>query len=897
MKPSPTESTPSWHTLPVETVCSRLKATPAGLTNAEAARRLAEHGPNELQAAHRISPWTLLFEQFKNVLIVILLVATAISAFLGHGVEAIAIAVIVLFAVLLGFVQEYRAERAIEALRQMAAPTATVLRDSEEVEVPARELVPGDVVLLRAGDKIPADVRLIEAVNLQIEEAALTGESVPVEKHAASLGNPALALGDRKNMAYAGTAATYGRGRATVVATGMNTEFGKIAQMLQTIETGKTPLQENLDKVGQALARAAFVVVAVIVAVGLFRGQPFIEMLIFGIALAVAVVPEALPAVVTISLALGVQRMVKRNALMRRLPAVETLGSTSVICSDKTGTLTKDEMTARKIFVAGQTLEVSGAGYEPHGQFSRDGSNAEPSNALKLLLRGATLASDAHIVHSEFDGRWHVKGDPTEGALVVATAKAGLKKADLDAQFPRVNEIPFTSETKRMTTLHTGPEGAVAYSKGAPEIILDSCARQLTAEGETALDAASREAILETARQMASEALRVLAVASKPGATLETAEHAMTFLGLVGMIDPPRPEAKAAIQTCEQAGIKPVMITGDHPLTAQAVARELGLLKAGRIVTGAELEAMSEAEFEREVENIEVYARVSPAHKLRVVTALQKNGHIVAMTGDGVNDAPALKKADIGIAMGITGTDVTKEAAAMTLTDDNFASIVAAVEEGRGIFGNIKKYLMYLLSSNIGEIILMATATLLGLPLPLKTVQILYINLATDGLPALALSVDPPEADLMRRKPRNPRTGIFTRPVITLMAVGGIWLALANLTLFAWALNSGRSIEEARTMTFVSVVLFEFFKAFNFRSDRNSVLDRPFANKWLNLAILWELLLLGLIVYVPFMHELLGTYSLPLEDWLIIVVLAFTVTPVLEIAKWMVRRGWFGKMA
>ena len=552
-----------------------------------------------------------------------------------------------------------------------------------------------------------------------------------------------------------------------VVATGMKTEFGKIAQMLQTVETGKTPLQENLDKVGHMLARAAFVVVAIIVALGLLRGQPFIEMLIFGIALAVAVVPEALPAVVTISLAIGVQRMVKRHALMRRLPAVETLGSTSVICSDKTGTLTKDEMTVRKIFVAGQVLEVSGAGYEPHGQFSRDGFLVEPSDSMKLLLRAATLASDAHIVHSESDGHWHVKGDPTEGALVVAAAKAGLNKADLESQFPRVNEIPFTSETKRMTTLHAGPEGAIAYSKGAPEIILDSCARQLTADGEIALDSESREVILEAARQMASEALRVLAVASKPGATLENAEHEMTFLGLVGMIDPPRPEAKAAIQTCEQAGIKPVMITGDHPLTAQAVARELGLLKTGRIVTGAELEAMSEDEFEREVENIEVYARVSPAHKLRVVTALQKKGHIVAMTGDGVNDAPALKKADIGIAMGITGTDVTKEAAAMTLTDDNFASIVAAVEEGRGIFGNIKKYLMYLLSSNIGEIGLMAGATLLGLPLPLTAVQILYVNLATDGLPALALAVDPPEPDLMRRKPRNPRTGIFTRPVVT----------------------------------------------------------------------------------------------------------------------------------
>ncbi|MFH1146786.1 MAG: cation-translocating P-type ATPase [Pseudomonadota bacterium] len=896
MKSSLTESTPSWHTLPIETLYSLLKSAPAGLTSAEAARRLAQHGPNELQEAHRISPWTLLFEQFKNVLIVILLVGTALSAFLGHEVEAIAIAVIVLFAVLLGFVQEYRAERAIEALRQMAAPTATVLRDGQESDAPARELVPGDVVLLRGGDKIPADLRLMKAVNLQIEEAALTGESVPVEKHATPLNNHELALGDRKNMAYAGTIATYGRGRAMVVATGMNTEFGKIAQMLQTVETGKTPLQENLDKVGHTLARVAFVVVAIIVALGLFRGQPFIEMLIFGIALAVAVVPEALPAVVTISLAIGVQRMVKRHALMRRLQAVETLGSTSVICSDKTGTLTKDEMTARRIFVAGQMIAVSGAGYEPSGRFSRDGLTIAPSDSMKLMLRAATLASDAHVVHSEPDGRWYVKGDPTEGALVVAAAKAGLNKADLESQFPRVNEIPFTSETKRMTTLHTGPEGAIAYSKGAPEIILDSCARQLTADGEIALDSDGREVILEAARQMAGEALRVLAVASKPGATLENAEREMTFLGLVGMIDPPRPEAKAAIQTCEEAGIKAVMITGDHPLTAKAVARELGLFKTGRAITGAELEAMSEEEFEREVENIEVYARVSPAHKLRVVTALQKKGHIVAMTGDGVNDAPALKKADIGIAMGITGTDVTKEAAAMTLTDDNFASIVAAVEEGRGIFGNIKKYLMYLLSSNIGEIGLMAGAMLLGLPLPLTAVQILYVNLATDGLPALALAIDPPELDLMRRKPRNPRTGIFTCPVVILMVVGGLWSTLVNISLFAWAWNSGRSHKEAITMTFVSLVLIQFFKAYNFRSDRLSVLNRPFANKWLNIAILWELALLTLIIYVPFLHEPFGTFSLPLVDWVIIIGLAFTVSPVLELAKWMERRGYFGKM-
>ena len=868
-----------------------------GLTSAEAERRLEQHGLNELQAAAHISPWHILFQQFKNVLIVILLIATLLSAFLGHGIEAVAIAVIVLFAVLLGFVQEFRAEKAIEALRQMAAPTATVLRDGEEVELPARDVVPGDVTFLRAGDKIPADVRLLEAINLQVEEAALTGESVPVEKQVAPIAGNDLALGDRRNMGYAGTVATYGRGRAVVVATGMKTEFGKIANMLQTIETGRTPLQENLDRVGAVLARAAFVIVGIIVALGLFRGQDFIEMLIFGVALAVAVVPEALPAVVTISLAIGVQRMVKRHALMRRLPAVETLGSTSIICSDKTGTLTKDEMTVRKVHVAGQMFDVSGAGYEPHGQFSTNGGAIQPAEPLKQLLRGAALASDAHIVHHEADGRWHVKGDPTEGALVVAAAKAGLVKAELDRTYPRLEEIPFTSETKRMTTLHRLPEGLVAYSKGAPEIILEDCTQLMTAEGAQPLDDAGRAQLLETAQAMASQALRVLAVAAKPETSIGLAEHDMTYLGMLGMIDPPRPEAKAAIETCNEAGIKAVMITGDHPLTARAVATELGLLRNGRVVTGAELEAMDDAQFEQQVEDIEVYARVSPAHKLRVVTALQNRNHIVAMTGDGVNDAPALKKADIGIAMGITGTDVTKEAAAMTLTDDNFASIVAAIEEGRGIFGNVKKYLMYLLSSNIGEIGLMAGATLLGLPLPLSAVQILSVNLATDGLPALALAVDPPETDLMKRKPRDSRTGIFTRPVVILMLLGGIWSTIINLGLFIWADSSGRSHSEAMTMTFVSLVLIQFFKAYNFRSDRHSVMDKPFANKWLNWAILFDFLFLLVIIYVPWFHEPFGTFSLPWRDWAILVPLAFSVVPVLELAKWMERRGWFGAMS
>ena len=890
MKDIDNKSSTSWHTLTVEEIFERLASGPSGLTADEAAKRLQTHGPNELQARSHISPWSILFEQFKNVLIIILLLATALSAFLGHGVEAIAITAIVLFAVILGFIQEYRAERAIEALRELAAPAATVIRDGREERIPARDLVPGDLVLLATGDKVPADARLTEAVNLQTVEAPLTGESAPVEKQSKPLPDSQLPAADQRNMTFAGTAVTYGRGRALIVATGMATEFGKIARMLQDVDTAKTPLQKNLDRIGKSLARAAFAVVFVIVIVGLFRGQPFVEMLIFGVALAVAVVPEALPAVVTISLALGVKRMVRRNALIRRLPAVETLGSTSVICSDKTGTLTKDEMTVRRLYVPGHMIEVSGTGYEPTGVFSMNGAGAKMSTPLAMLLRAAALASDAHVEQKNGAGTWEVKGDPTEGALIVVAAKAGLNKAELDKQFLRVSEIPFTAETKRMTTLHETPEGIVAYSKGAPEVILRSCTLQLTDAEAEPLDEARRAEVLECARQMAGEALRVLAVAYKPRAAVADAEHEMTLLGLVGMIDPPRLEAKAAVRQCEEAGIKVIMITGDHPLTAKAVADELGLSKDGRIVNGSELEAMDDAQLEREVCSIEVCARVSPSHKLRVVTALQNCGQVVAMTGDGVNDAPALKKADIGIAMGITGTDVSKEAAAMTLIDDNFASIVAAVEEGRGIFSNIKKYLMYLLSSNIGEIGLMAGATLAGLPLPLSAVQILYVNLATDGLPALALAVDPPEEGLMHRPPRNPRTGIFTRPVILLMLAGGVWSAIVNLSLFVWALTSGRSVSEAMTMTFVSLVLIQFFKAYNFRSDRASVLHQPFANKWLNLAIVWELVMLGLILYVPLLERTFGTFPLTAIDWVIIVAAAFTVSPVLELTKWIERR-------
>jgi Ca2+-transporting ATPase len=887
-----------WYRMEVSEALERLGTDPArGLSEEEARGRLAEHGPNELQAARRVSPWEILLAQLKNVLILVLFGAVGLSVALGDVLEAAVIAAIAILAVLLGFYQEFRAERAIEALRGMAAPTATVVRGGEEREVPARDLVPGDVLLVQAGDRVPADARLVEAVNLKIEESALTGESSPAEKASHPLPET-VELADRANMIWAGTAVTYGRGRAVVVGTGMETEFGRIARMLETVEEGRTPLQQNLDRVGRLLALAGLAVVLLVMALGLLRGQPFLEILVSGIALAVAVVPEALPAVVTISLALGVQRMVKRHALIRHLPAVETLGSVSVICSDKTGTLTKDEMTVRRLSAAGKTYEVTGAGYAPEGSLLLDGQEVEPAEPLLELLQAAVLASDSHLARGDGEGEvgWRIQGDPTEGALVVAAAKLGLDKRQLDERYPRVDEIPFTSESKRMTTLHGTPEGVVAFAKGAPEVLLQVCERRLGESGEEPLDDAGREAILAEARRMAESALRVLAVARKRGTDREGAERGLTFLGLAGMIDPPRPEAKEAIRTCERAGIKALMITGDHPVTAQAIARELGVLRGGRAVTGAELAALDDADLAREAEAIEVYARVSPADKLRVVGALQGRGHSVAMTGDGVNDAPALKKADIGIAMGITGTDVTKEAADMTLTDDNFASIVAAVEEGRGVFDNIKKYLMFLLSSNIGEIGLMAGASLAGLPLPLSAVQILYVNLATDGLPALALAVDPPDDDLMERPPRDPRRGIFTRPVVVLMLIGGVWSALVNLGLFAWALRSGRDLKEAMTMTFVLLVLIQFYKAYNYRSDRHSALRHPFSNRWLNLAIGWELLLLAFVVYLPAFQGVFGTYTLPFWDWLLVNVLAATVAPVLELAKWMERRGWFGRM-
>lgn len=884
-----------WYRREAEDALSAFKSGRDGLAPPEAQKRFGRYGANELAEKKGVSPWSLFLQQFKSFLIIILLIAVVLSAILGEVADAVIIGIIVLFASGLGFVQEYRAERAMEALKRMAAPTASVRRGGKEAEIPARELVPGDIIILRTGDKIAADARLIEAVNLKTSEAALTGESTPVEKKDSVIGGEAP-VGDRGNMVYMGTAVIDGRGSAIVTATGMTTEFGKIAGLLQAVNAERTPLEINLDRTGKWIAIGALALCFVLAGLGVLREHEILEMVIWGIALAVAAVPEALPAVVAISLSLGVRRMAKRHALIRRLPAVETLGSTTFICSDKTGTLTQGKMTVRRLYADGGAIDVSGVGYEPEGGFSVGGKplEVESESALERLLLIGALCNDTALNAS---GRvWEVSGDPTEGSLLVSAAKAGLWPEELNRRFPRIGEIPFSSERKRMTTVHRASEGSVAYSKGAPELVLDSC-RYIYADGrERELTDKDRESIVAAGRGMLADALRVLGLAYKrldDGEISESIEQDMVFTGLAGMIDPPRPEVKKAIERCRQAGVRSVMITGDHKTTAVAIARELGLLKEGLALTGVELDALSQAELEEMAERIEVYARVSPAHKLRVVEALAKKGHVVAMTGDGINDAPALKKADIGIAMGITGTDVTTEAADMVLTDDNFASIVAAIEEGRGIFSNIKKYLMYLLSSNIGEILLMAGAILfgpwLGLPvgaIPLVAIQILWVNLATDGLPAIALSVDPPDPDLMKQKPRPRGQGIFTREVVTLMVVGGVWSFLVNLGVFKWALDAGRGMLEAQALCFLTLVVIQFFKAYNFRSDKQSLFKiGVFKNKWLNIAIPWEIALLVVIVYVPALQPSFHTFPLSGFDWLIVVLLAATVFPVLELTK------------
>ena len=886
----------TWYTMETEAVLTQLRSSPAGLSDEEARKRLEQHGPNELTEGHRVSPLKIFFDQFKNILIIILLVAVGLSALLGESIDAIVIGAILLFAIGLGFIQEYRAERAMEALKRMAAPTATVIRGGEEQEIPSREVVPGDIIVLGTGDKIPADARIMEAVNLKADEASLTGESIPVEKTAVLLEGD-IEVAERRNMVFMGTAAVYGRGRGAVTATGMETEFGKIAQMLQEVEVGRTPLQKNLDRIGKWLAIAAGALCVILGFIGILRGHQPLEMLIWVISLAVAAVPEALPAVVTIGLAIGVQRMVRRHALVRRLPVVETLGCTTVICSDKTGTLTQDQMTVRRLWVVDTPIEVTGVGYGPRGAFSSAGKPYDPmkDKDVEMLLLAGALCNDTRLSLGE-EG-WEIKGDPTEGALVVLAHKAGLRQGKLAQHFPRIGEVPFSSERKRMTTIHHSPRSQIAFMKGAPELVLEASDSFARGGQEKRLTPQVRKQVLDVAHEMAGDALRVLGLAYRnlPDEEEwdESVEEGMVFVGLVGMIDPPREEVKEAIKTCERAGIKTVMITGDHQVTAEAIATELAIVKGGAVVSGRQLEQLDQREFDATVEGVDVYARVSPAHKLKIVTALQTKDHVVAMTGDGVNDAPALKQADIGIAMGITGTDVTKEAADMILTDDNFASIVAAVEEGRGIYGNIKKYLIYLLSCNLGEILLMAVAILFGplfgLPagiIPLLAIQILYVNLATDGLPAIALSVDPPEADNMERPPRPKGETVFTPGVLRYLIGAGVWTAFVSLTVFIWAIHAGRGTVEARALCFVTLILIQFFNAFNCRSEQRSLFQiGVFANRWLWLAILWECVILILVLYIPVLQGAFRVFPLAVGDWLIVIFSASTIFIVAEAYK------------
>jgi P-type Ca2+ transporter type 2C len=914
-----------WYSLSTIDTLKNLNSSENGLNQQEAKNRLSQYGRNELGEEKGVSIWPLVAEQFKSTLIIILLAAVIISAGLGifsyepgQGLpeeitDAIVIFVIVIACVALGVVEEYRSGKAMEALKKMAALTAIVVRDGTDMEIPASEIVPGDLVLLATGDKVPADLRLIESVNLKTNEASLTGESNPVEKITEPCAGDEVAIGDRKNMAFSGTSIAYGRGKGIAIATGMQTEFGKIASMLQNVEEEATPLEKNLDKVGKWLGYACLAVVAIVVVLVLVRtlintgtitGDTIVNMFIWGVSLAVAAVPEALPAVVVISLSIGVQKMVKRHALIRKLAAVETLGCTTVICSDKTGTLTQDQMTVRQLYADGKILQVSGAGYEPKGEFHFDGKPIDISKnlAFQTLFKIGTQCNDTKLISEH--GTWIIKGDPTEGALVVVGAKSGLLQEEVNNQFPRIDEIPFSSERKRMTTFHTTPEGKVAYSKGAPEMMLDASSFILKGGQETALTEKDKQDILQSATQMASSALRVLGLSYKRVpehlSSKEDAEKGMVFVGLAGMIDPPREEVKDAINICQKAGIKTVMITGDHKITATAVAKELGILKDGKAITGAEFDKISDEEFARSVQDYEVYARVSPSHKLRVVEAFDKRGDVVAMTGDGVNDAPALKKADIGVAMGITGTDVSKEAAAMVLTDDNFASIVAAVEEGRGIFQNIKKYLLYLLSANVGEVLIMFVAGILAMPLPLVAIHLLWINLTTDGLPALALSVDPHDPDVMDHPPRNPKSSIFSKRILIIIAAIGVLMAATMIPMFIWKMTEmGGSwldpnnplLSEAQTMVLCTMVLFELFTSLACRSEIHSIFKLGFfSNKWLILANLSSLALLFVVLYVPFLQGPFHTHTMGAEDWIFIVPISLSGFVGVEIIKFIFRR-------
>ncbi len=892
----------NWHQQSIDAVTAQLSTDPQhGLSSEEAQRRLAEYGPNELKEQRAISPWVILGRQFIEPLVIMLIAAALISAFVTHEItDSLFIAFIVLANAVIGFVQEYRAERAVAALQQMAAPEARVVRGGKVADISSQDVVPGDIVLLEAGMRVVADMRLAETSNLRIDEAALTGESFPVSKEATEQLPEETVVGDRTNMAFAGTLVTYGRGRGIVAGTGMDTQMGQIAALLQTTEEVKTPLQIRMAHAGKWLIVATLVICGVVFAGGWLRGNDVAIMFLTAVTLAVAAVPEGLPAVVTITLALGAQQMVRRNALVRRLPAVETLGSVTVVCSDKTGTLTQGRMSVQVLYANGMLVTVDESDDGSQAEFRRDGApiSVAKDKYFSLLLGSLSLCTDAEVENLGTPEETSI-GDPTEVALVEAAAWAGLPKPEMQAQYPRVDEVPFDSRRKRMTTLHTDPEGQlISYTKGALENVLERCSAIIQDGQIQPLSAEGRAQIIQQHNEFADQGLRVLAAAyrrweQQPVAEPDEVEQDMIFIGFAAMSDPARPEAGPAVQTCQTAGIKPVLITGDHQATATTIARELGILsEQDQVMTGRDLTSISADELAEQVHEIAVYARVSPEDKVDIVEAWRRQGQIVAMTGDGVNDAPALKKADIGVAMGITGTDVSKEASDMILLDDNFATIVTAVERGRVIYDNIRKFFRYMLGTNCGEILTMFGSIVLGWKLPLLPAQILWINLVTDGLPALALGVEPAEPGVMKRPPRDPNESIFARGMGPFILWVGVYMAVCALGLFWYIFNITGDVAAARTACFAVLAFLQMANVMAIRSESEPLWRIGiFSNPQLLGAVLLTMIFQFAVTYVPWLQGILHTTDLSPSHMGLCLLVGFSLYWVVELEKSLRHRG------
>ena len=893
----------SWYKKSIETVASELSVElEKGLSDEEVKSRLAQYGHNELKEKEKEPLIKKIINQLKDFLVLILIGASIVSAAVGEGTDAIVIIAIVIINAVLGVVQEGKAEKALEALKKMSSPHAKVIRNGHITIIEAKDLVPGDIIAIEAGDIMPADIRLIDSANLKIEEASLTGESVPTEKDANMLFEEDISIGDRQNMAFMSTVVTYGRGKGIVTGTGIKTEIGKIAEAIQEIKDESTPLQQKLDQLGKWLGGACLIICLIVFGIGVFRGQDILEMFMVAVSLAVAAIPEGLPAVVTIVLALGMKRMVDRNAIVRRLLAVETLGCVTVICSDKTGTLTQNEMTVVRVYTKEKNYQVSGNGYDPKGDFSVNHVDIEASEdeGLRLLLSSGLLCNDSTLEQKEDNMSWGIVGDPTEGALVVAAAKAGIEKTDYNNKYPRIAEIPFDSDRKMMTTFHKEflPGKIISFTKGAPDIIINRCSKILRNGNPEDFNQELRDKINHINSTYAKQALRVLAFAYKDYDNLPekidsgTIERDLVFIGLMGMIDPARVEAKDAIRICKEAGIKPVMITGDYKDTAVAIALDLGLMEDEKaVLTGSELDNISDDELRNTVENISVYARVSPEHKVRIVEALRQNGHIAAMTGDGVNDAMALKKSDIGVSMGITGTDVAKGTADIVLMDDNFATIVSAVEEGRIIYSNIRKFVFFLLSCNVGEILIVFLSILFQLPVPLLPIQLLWLNLVTDSFPALALGTEKGDPDIMKLQPRNAKEPILNNVMLTGIIVQSIALTISVLLAYIWALRVyNGDLLISRTVAFTTLILAELIRAHSSRSERFSVVKLGiFSNKTLLWASLLSFLLLIIVIYLPFLQDIFKTYPLAINDWTVILILCLIPLIAGEINKWILK--------